>query len=97
MVLHWIWSPVDAPDLGFWRTFRLFRRLGGYWWLSWTPWRLERPRFYWTPRPPARILHYEPRVRMDTTRKALLHKVWFHGRLRHCDTEWVKDETLPGN
>jgi hypothetical protein len=35
-----------------------------------------------------RVIHYEPITRKDKLVPALIHKIWFKGRLRRYDNPW---------
>jgi hypothetical protein len=81
---HWLWSPTIAPHIGFWRSFGLFRRNGGYWWCSWSGWGVN---FYWTFGPPSKLLHYEPQRRMARWQYAMIHKLLYRGAIKRQDKE----------
>lgn len=37
------------------------------------------------------FLHYQPRDRATHWWTAILHKLWYHGRIRRYDTDWRGD------
>jgi hypothetical protein len=47
------------------------------WWFVWS----------WTPDPPRWMMHYTPVKREKKWLKAMIHKIWFYGKIRRYDIQ----------